>query len=261
MSYDELNTALKNWPIDERPNFDLISETISSLVAHSDSILSGLSDEHKKFMAMSFDEKAGYLMTLFDWLDRNRRIAFEWVQSIADEYGLILQYSWFEDKIDTFKNDLKEYPEQKKYLTDLGNLAVALKVTYATKHFDIKSTMMKEKLSVFVDNNLLELSNLKWPQRFDIDDVRRKFDMFLKSQLSDDDLASYIDRQFSPKYTKADAVQWLNEIISTKGKKVKKGAFIYDMLYQIGFTPKAKYNKGKTDKEKYDLVKNIYPIN
>ena len=88
--------------------------------------------------------------------------------------------------------------------------------------------------------------------------VKKEFDNYISSKHPKEqkEFLYSVQKQFLNKYKKNNAVEWLCSIIQGEKYNVKAGAFIYDVLSQIGIFNKKDYQL--KPKEKYDLVKNYF---
>lgn len=216
-------------------------------------------DKDNDFLSLPQDKQMEYLAIMLDRLEDERKQTFLWLQGYADKYGITLDYSKFEDKYDVLKDDIKPYQEQCNYFLDLANIAIMVKHNTSTKEFKVKSKLMKEKLAAFLQNETSSIGFMDLPKRVNKVELKKEFDNYIasKKHKEREDFYYTINKFFFPEYCKNDAVEWLRNIIQGKEYSVVKvGAFIYDVLSQIGIFNKKDYQL--KPKEKYDLVKNYF---
>lgn len=215
-------------------------------------------DKDNDFLSLPNDRQMKYLAIILDRLEDERKQTFIWLQGYADKYGIALDYSKFEDNYDVFKDDIKPYQEQCNYFLDLANIAIMVKHNTSTKEFKVKSKIMKEKLAAFLQNETSSIGFMDLPKRVNKIKLKKEFDNYISSKHPKDqkEFLYSVQKQFFSKYKKNNAVEWLCNIIRGEKYNVNAGAFIYDVLSQIGFYNKKDYIL--KPKEKYDLVKNYF---
>ena len=215
-------------------------------------------DKDNDFLSLPNDRQMKYLAIILDRLEDERKQTFIWLQGYADKYGIALDYSKFEDNYDVFKDDIKPYQEQCNYFLDLANIAIMVKHNTSTKEFKVKSKLMKEKLAAFLQNETSSIGFMDLPKRVNKIKLKKEFDNYISSKHPKEqkEFLYSVQKQFLNKYKKNNAVEWLCSIIQGEKYNVKAGAFIYDVLSQIGIFNKKDYQL--KPKEKYDLVKNYF---
>lgn len=215
-------------------------------------------DKDNDFLSLPNDRQMEYLAIMLDRLEDERKQTFLWLQGYADKYGIALDYSRFEDNYDVFKDDIKPYQEQCNYFLDLANIAIMVKHNTPTKEFKVKSKAMRERLSTFLQNEIANIGFMDLPKRVNKAKLKKEFDNYLASEhpKGQKEFIYSVQKFFLPKYSRIDAVDWLFNIIQGGKFSIKAGAFIYDVLSQIGIFNKKDYQL--KPKEKYDLVKNYF---
>ena len=256
MPYDELTSALHLWSKEEMPNIEGGTNTLNSIIEDTYAAISRIDGKTIDFLKKTFDEQAADLLKIFEWLDHNRKEAFEWLQDNANKYNIKLDILCFENKIDDIKEDLKKRCEESDYMMDLANIAIALKLGGRTKSFDIKSNLMKVSLKDFLMQRLDSLDKIDLPPKSNIKEVQNMFATFLSDKkIEYTELVCYVQRMFVPLYKKSDVKEWLEGFIPPNQPKTHMYAFIYDVLLHLKLIKDCGYNR--TIKEKYDIVKNI----
>lgn len=102
-------------------------------------------DKDNDFLSLPNDKQMEYLSILLDRLEDERQQTFLWLQGYANNYGIKLDYSQFEDNYYVFKDDVKPYQEQCNYFLDLANIAIMVKLNIPTKEFKVKSDLMRKE--------------------------------------------------------------------------------------------------------------------
>ena len=215
-------------------------------------------DKDNDFLSLPNDRQMKYLAIILDRLEDERKQTFIWLQGYADKYGIALDYSKFEDNYDVFKDDIKPYQEQCNYFLDLANIAIMVKLNIPTKEFKVKSDLMRENLATFLQGIVSNIGFMDLPKRVNKTKLKKEFDNYISSKHPKEqkEFLYSVQKQFLNKYKKNNAVEWLCSIIQGEKYNVKAGAFIYDVLSQIGIFNKKDYQL--KPKEKYDLVKNYF---
>lgn len=244
------------------PNFVQLQKEIEDLVSSVSTELQKLDKKTTDFLNLPFDKQAERLMMIFDLLDKDRKTTFLWLQEIASSYDVKLSYFEFDDKFETFKKDQEKYIEQRNFLLDIANLATALTFKNITKFYDIRSKKMKQAMRSLLYQNLSEIENLNLPIKCKKDSIIRKIKLFMECDrekgtecITSDELETFIKKQFDTKYTKLDVIEWLGSSVIGSKRRIKVGAYFYDMLYYLGYISKESFSHSRTNKEKYDLIK------
>ena len=212
-------------------------------------------DKDNDFLSLPQDKQMEYLAIMLDRLEDERKQTFLWLQGYADKYGITLDYSKFEDKYDVLKDDIKPYQEQCNYFLDLANIAIMVKLNIPTKEFKVKSDLMRKNLAALLQGIVSNIGFMDLPKRVNKAKLKEEFDNYISSEnpKGQKEFLYSVQKQFLGKYSKNNAVEWLCNIIQGKKYNVKAGAFIYDVLSQIGLFNRKDYILNR--KEKYDLVK------
>ena len=215
-------------------------------------------DKDNDFIGLPNERQMEYLAIMLDRLEDERKQTFLWLQGYANKYDIALDYSKFEDNYDVFKDDIKPYQEQCNYFLDLANIAIMVKHNTSTKEFKIKSDLMRENLVTFLQGIVSNIGFMDLPKRVNKTKLKKEFDNYISSKHPKEqkEFLYSVQKQFLNKYKKNNAVEWLCSIIQGEKYNVKAGAFIYDVLSQIGIFNKKDYQL--KPKEKYDLVKNNF---
>lgn len=214
-----------------------------------------LLDKDNDFLSLPNDKQMEYLAIMLDRLEDERQQTFLWLQGYADNYGIELDYSKFEDNYDVFADSIKPYQEQCNYFLDLANIAIMVKLNIPTKEFKVKSDLMKENLATFLQDKVSRIGFMDLPKRVNKAKLKKEFDNYIASEKpkGQKDFLYSVQKLFLRQHSKYDAVEWLCNIIQGEKYNVKAGAFIYDVLSQIGLFNRKDYTL--KSKEKYDLVK------
>lgn len=215
-------------------------------------------DKDNDFLSLPQDKQMEYLAIMLDRLEDERKQTFLWLQGYANNYGIALDYSKFEDNYDIFRDNIKPYQEQCDYFLDLANIAIMVKQNTSTNEFKVKSKLMRKNLAIFLQGIVSKIGFMDLPKRVNKAKLKEEFDNYIASEKHKErkDFCYTINKFFFPKYCKNDAVEWLCSIIIGKKYNVAAGAFIYDVLSQIGIFNKRDYQLKR--KEKFDLVKNYF---
>jgi hypothetical protein len=117
---------------------------------------------------------------------------------------------------------------------------------------------MRENLATFLQGIVSNIGFMDLPKRVNKTKLKKEFDNYISSKHPKEqkEFLYSVQKQFLNKYKKNNAVEWLCSIIQGEKYNVKAGAFIYDVLSQIGIFNKKDYQL--KPKEKYDLVKNYF---
>jgi len=212
-------------------------------------------DKDNDFLSMPNDKQMECLAIMLDRLEDERQQTFLWLQGYAEKYGIALDYSQFEDNYDVFADDIEPYQEQCNYFLDLANIDIMVKLNIPTKEFKVKSDLMRENLATFLQDRVSNIGYMDLPKRVNKAKLKEEFDNYIASEhpKEQQEFLYSINKQFDRQYSKNYAVEWLCNIIQGEKYNVKAGAFIYDVLSQIGLFNRKDYNLKR--KEKYDLVK------
>ena len=215
-------------------------------------------DKDNDFLSLPNDKQMEYLSILLDRLEDERQQTFLWLQGYANYYGIKLDYSQFEDNYYVFKDDVKPYQEQCNYFLDLANIAIMVKLNIPTKEFKVKSDLMRKNLAALLQGIVSNIGFMDLPKRVNKAKLKEEFDNYISSEnpKGQKEFLYSVQKQFLGKYSKNNAVEWLCNIIQGKKYNVKAGAFIFDVLSQIGIFNQKDYQL--KSKEKYDLVKNYF---
>ena len=214
-----------------------------------------LLDKDNDFLSLPNDKQMEYLAIMLDRLEDERQQTFLWLQGYADNYGIALDYSLFEDNYDVFADDIKPYQEQCNYFLDLANIAIMVKLNIPTKEFKVKSDLMRENLAAFLQVIVSNIGFMDLPKRVNKAKLKEEFDNYISSDppKEQQEFLYSIKKQFLRHHSKNNAVEWLCNIIQGEKYNVKAGAFIYDVLSKMGLFNRKDYILNR--KEKYDLVK------
>lgn len=210
-------------------------------------------DKDNDFMGLPNERQMEYLAIMLDRLEDERKQTFLWLQGYANKYDIALDYSKFEDNYDVFKDDIKPYQEQCNYFLDLANIAIMVKLKTQTNELKIRSKLMREELNDFLYDKVLNIGFMNLPKRVDKVKLKQMFDKYINIEMPqpEKEFVKAIKTLFQPRQTKASVVSWLYNIILEKPSKDKAGAFIYDIMYNMGYVHK----QYTGNKEKSDYVK------
>lgn len=244
------------------PNLGQLQKGIEDLVNSVNGELQKLDGKTNDFLNLPFDKQAERLMMIFDFLDKDRKATFLWLQEIASSYNVQLSYFEFDNKFETLKKDQEKYIDQRNYLLDMVNLATALTFNTATKFYDIRSETMKQAMWSLLYQNLSKIEDLDLPKKCKKANIVEKIKKFIECDrekgaecITSEELENYIKKQFDKHYTKLDVIEWLESFVIGSKKSIKVGAFFYDVLYYLGYISKESFSNQETNKEKYDLIK------
>lgn len=253
-NYDEITKKLHDISIYHSDN----NQNLSEYVKLMETIMLRLDERMNDFLSMPFKEQAFSIQCVFDWALRHKKESFDFIQTIADKYKIMLSFSKFEDKLDDFKYEFDEKVKVHDYLIDIVRLAVGLRPG-RKESFVFESDTMRSKVREMLEQCFSEIDALHLPKGCNVSILKEKLRRFNNREMYG--LEHYINGLFNPLFSKEDVVVWLDSFVDDSMSKVACAPFYYEILYYFKCIPQEKYNEHRYNSahDIYDLIKRWIP--